>query len=114
VGPPWLGASLPGWAVLAAACPVFFGSLLPFNTPVAGSNINKEPAALSLVRDAAFSLSRSHGSAVAGFKCLEFLYRRESMSSLGSHSSFSIACLLNRRIPQQNTKSLPSYYWPLA
>ncbi len=34
--PPWLGASLPGWAVLAAACPVFFGSLLSASAPDAG------------------------------------------------------------------------------
>jgi len=48
------GCRLPGF---------FFGSLLSFSAPDAGSNIKKEPAAHSHVRKASFSLSRSRGSA---------------------------------------------------
>jgi len=51
--------------VLAAACPVFFGSLLSVIVPPASSITNKEPAALSQVRDAAFSFSCFRGFAVA-------------------------------------------------
>jgi hypothetical protein len=43
LGPPWLGASLPGWAVLVAACPGFLGSLLAVIAPVAGSYLNIHP-----------------------------------------------------------------------
>ncbi|MFC2053373.1 hypothetical protein ACFLV7_03620, partial [Chloroflexota bacterium] len=86
-----------------AARPGFFGSLLSISVPDAVSNLNKEPAALSQVLDAAFSFSRSRGI--------------RSIGLLFSQSVFSIDCFsgfLNQnhhlRIAQPVGSAAPKCY----